>query len=350
MDQVCGGEGDGAPERGRFPTAQDVADAAGVSAATVSRVLNGGVAVRAEKRAAVLKAAQELKFVANGAARALSLRRFMAVGAVVPNLENEGFLGALATFQARIRDAGYTLLVTNSGYQLDRELIEATFLLERGIDGLMLVGDIHRPDLLARIARQAIPTVQTFTLSQQRPCVGFDNGAAMSRATRYLLDLGHRRFGIITGTRLDNDRSSARVAGITQALAERSLAVRPEHDVQVSHGIRDGRDGLRHILSASGSPPTAILCGTDQLAFGAMIEAQERGLCIPGDLSLVGCNDADYAAFLRPSLTTVRVRSAEIGVAAAEHLLARMAGRAAMRVTEVDAELIIRGSTAPPPA
>jgi LacI family transcriptional regulator len=213
----------------------------------------------------------------------------------------------------------------------------------------MLVGDIHRPDLLARIARQAVPTVQTFTLSPNRACVGFDNAAAMARATNYLLDLGHRRFGVITGTRRDNDRSTARVEGIVGALAARSLRIRPEHDIQVSHGIRDGRDALRHILSAGGKPPTAVLCGTDQLAFGAMIEAEARGLAVPRDLSLVGFNDADYAAFLRPSLTTVRMQSAEIGLAAADHLLARMAGQPAMRVTELDAELIIRGSTAPPP-
>ncbi len=335
-------------ERGRFITAHDVALQAGVSAATVSRVLNGTASVRPNKRAAVLKAADALGFVANGAARALSLRRFMAVGAVVPNIENEGFLRTLSTFQERIRRAGYTLVVTNAGYELDRELLEATFLLERGIDGLMLVGDMHRPELLARIARQGVPTLQTFTLSRERACVGFDNAAAMGRATNYLLDLGHRRFAVITGIRHDNDRSSGRVDGIVQALAHRSLTIRPEHDVQVSHGIRDGRDALRQILSASGQRPTAILCGTDQLAFGAMIEAEARGLETPHELSVVGFNDSDYAAFLRPSLTTVRMPSAEIGAAAADHLLARMAGRPALRVTELDAELIIRGSTAPP--
>ena len=346
MDQISG---DAIHARGRFPTAYDVAQQAGVSAATVSRVLNGTATVRPDKREAVLKAAEALGFVANGAARALSLRRFMAVGAVVPNIENEGFLQALASFQERIRRAGYTLIVTNAGYELDRELLEATFLLERGIDGLMLVGDVHRPELLARISRQAVPTVQTFTLSHERACVGFDNFAAMARATTYLLDLGHRRFAVITGTRRDNDRSRARVDGIVATLASRSLTIRPEHDVQVSHGIRDGRDALRHILSAGGEPPTAVLCGTDQLAFGAMIEADARGIDIPGALSVVGFNDSDYAAFLRPSLTTMRMQSTEIGTAAADHLLARMAGRPAMRVTELDAELIIRGSTAPPP-
>lgn len=337
-----------ATERGRFPTAQDVASKAGVSAATVSRVMNGTTVVRADKRKAVLEAADALGFVANGAARALSLRRFMAVGAVVPNLENEGFLRTLSSFQERIRQLGYTLLVTSSGYELDQELVEATFLLERGIDALMLVGDLHRPELLDRIDRQGIPTVQTFTLSEDRACVGFDNAVATAKATRYLLDLGHRRFGIITGTRRDNDRSTARVAGVVDTLAARSLRVRPEHDIQVSHGIGDGRDALRHIMSADGEPPTAILCGTDQLAFGALIEADARGVVVPRDLSLVGFNDADYAAFLRPGLTTVRMPSAAIGRAAAENLLTRMANRPAMRVTQVDAELIIRGTTAPP--
>lgn len=311
-------------------------------------MLNGTTAVRADKREAALEAVQVLGFVANGAARALSLRRFMAVGAVVPNIENEGFLRVLSSFQERIRQVGYTLLVTSAGYEIDRELLEATFLLERGIDGLMLVGDLHRPELLDRIDRHGVPTIQTFTLSKQRACVGFDNAAATAKATKYLLDLGHRRFGIITGTRRDNDRSTARVAGVVDTLAARSLRVRVEHDIQVSHGIGDGRDALRHILSADGEPPTAILCGTDQLAFGALIEADARGLAVPRDLSLVGFNDADYSAFLRPGLTTIRMPSAAIGRAAAEYLLTRMANRPAMRVTQYDAELIIRGTTAPP--
>ncbi len=114
---------------------------------------------------------------------------------------------------------------------MDRVFLEATFLLERGIDGLMLVGDLHRPELLARIDRHAMPTVQTFTLSQHRACIGFDNAAAMAKATKYLLDLGHRRFGIITGTRCDNDHSTARVAGVVDTLAAHSLQVRAEHDI-----------------------------------------------------------------------------------------------------------------------
>lgn len=327
---------------------QDVATRAGVSTATVSRVLNGVPGVRLGKRDAVLRAASELGFVANGAARALSLRRFGTVGAVVPNIENEQFVRALSAFQDGLRDAGYTLILTNAGYDLDDELREATFLLERGIDGLMLVGDLHREELYRRIGRRALPVVQTFTLSQSRHCVGFDNVAAARRASDYLLDLGHRRIGVVTGVRKENDRGGARVEGIYQALAARSLGLRPEHDVTTTFGIGAGRDALRQIMTEVGTPPTAIICGTDQLAFGVMIEAGNRGIAVPADLSVVGFNDTDYAAFLGPGLTTIRVHASEIGRTASRQLLAMMAGETVVRQVEIDAELILRGSTAPP--
>ena len=123
-------------------------------------------------------------------------------------------------------------------------------LLERGVDGLMLVGDIHHPDLHARIARHGIPMVQTFSLSRERPCVGFDNAASAARAANYLVDLGHRRIGVISGLRKDNDRGGARVTGIAQALAARGLTLAPEHDIEISYGIGGGRDGFRISFAA----------------------------------------------------------------------------------------------------
>jgi LacI family transcriptional regulator len=335
---------------GPSPVARDVALRAGVSTATVSRVFNGTARVRADKHEAVMRAAEELGFVANGAARALSTRRFMAVGAVVPNIENEAFVRALSSFQERLRRVGYTLIAANAGYDLEDGLREASFLLERGIDGLMLVGDIHHPELRARIKRHRIPVVQTFSLSRTEPCIGFDNEASAGRAATYLMDLGHRRVGVISGSRKDNDRGGARVRGVRQALEARGLTLLPEHDIEISYGIGGGRDGFRQIMSADIPAPTAIICGTDQIAFGAMIEARDRGIDVPGDLSVIGHNDSDFAPFLTPSLTTINIHSAEIGRAAAEHLIARMEGRSVVRLTEIDAELIVRGSTTPPRA
>ncbi len=335
---------------GLTPVAQDVARRAGVSTATVSRVFNGTARVRADKHEAVMRAAEDLGFVANGAARALSTRRFMAVGAVVPNIENEAFVRALSSFQERLRRVGYTLISVNAGYDLEDGLREASFLLERGIDGIMLVGDIHHPDLRPRIRRHRIPAVQTFSLSRTQPCVGFNNEASTARAANYLMDLGHRRIGVISGSRKNNDRGAARVRGVRHALEARSLRLPPEHDIEISFGIGGGRDGFRQMMSADGPRPTAVICGTDQIAFGAMIEARACGIDVPRDLSVIGHNDSDFAAFLTPSLTTINIHSAEIGRAAAEHLIARMEGRSVVRLMEIDAELIVRGSTVPPGA
>lgn len=329
------------------PVTRDVAARAGVSTATVSRVFSGAAGVRADKREAVLKAARDLGFVANSAARALTTRRFMAVGAIVPNLANEAFVRALVSFQERLRSAGYTMIAANAGYDLADELREATFLLERGIDGLLLVGDIHHPDLYDLIDRKHVPFVQAFTLSKTHHCVGFDNKASAIRAAHYLMSLGHKRIGLVSSARKDNDRGGARAAGVLQALKSNGLRIAKAHDIEMAYGIAGGRDAMRQIMSAPGAPPSAIICGTDQIAFGVIAEANARGLRVPNDLSVIGFNDSDFSPFLTPPLTTTRVHSSEIGLAAAENLVARMSGNPFARMTEIEADLIVRGSVGP---
>jgi len=334
----------------KMPVARDVAERVGVSTATVSRVLNGSSRVRPETREAVLKAAAEIGFLVNGAARALTTRRFSTVGAIVPNLENDVFVRALATFQSGLRRGGYTLFVSSSSYEMATELNEATFLMERGVDGLMLVGDIHSDELYACAERYNIPLIQSFSLSSRRNCVGFDNAAAAQKATNYLLDLGHKRLAIVTGTRKDNDRSGARVRGVREALQQRGLDLPPQHDLVVSHGVLAGRDAARQLLSSNADRPTAILCGTDDIAIGLISEAQGLGLSVPADLSVIGFNDSYYAGVLTPALTTLRVHADEIGRVASERLISMMAGEATVRLTNIEAELIIRDTTAPPRA
>lgn len=325
---------------------KDVARRAGVSPATVSRVLTGATAVNAQKREAVLNACRELGFVPNGAARALSSRRSMAIGAVVPNVANDAFAIAMSAFQARLSQANYTLLLTAAGYDVDAELREVERLLRSGVDGLMLVGGVHHPAVYERVDRLGVPIVQTWTLSDSRPCVGFDNAAAGRRAAGYLLDLGHRSIGMITGPRENNDRAPARVEGVRSAMADRGLAMSPAHDLDRAIGIGGGRDAMREMLSRP-DRPTAVVCGNDQLAFGALIEAQAQGLATPDDISVVGFNDSDFAAHLTPSLTTVRVPMGMIGRASADFLLNTLSERPVVRQTEVAAELVVRGSTAP---
>lgn len=149
---------------------------------------------------------------------------------------------------------------------------------------------------------------------------------------------------MITGRRQDNDRAPARVQGVKDALAERGLVMRPEHDIERGYGIASGRDAMREMLSYP-VRPTAILCGNDHLAFGALIEAQNQGLNVPGDISIVGFGDFDFAPHIKPSLTTIRTSTEEIGRMAGDYLVNAVSGRPVVRRTELPADLIVREST-----
>jgi len=326
---------------------EEVAKLAGVSIASVSRVLNSTIHVGDATRQRVEKACAELGYVPNGAARALSSRRTRAVGAIVPSIENSGFASAVAALQQRLEQAGYTLLLANSGYDLEAELREATALLTHGVDGLVLVGDQHDPRLIPTLERNGVVFVETWTLSQERPCVGFDNMKAAGQIVDYLLDLGHTEIGVITGRPQNNDRAATRIAGIKANLAARGLKLGARLLVQHPYRILDGRLAMR-ALASSKSSITALICGNDQLAFGALIEAKSLGIDVPRDLSITGFNDLDYAAHLDPPLTTMRIPADEIGTKAANYILQRLQGEPIIPMSEIDIGLIVRGSTAAP--
>lgn len=324
----------------------DVAKLARVSTATVSRVLNGTSSVAQDMRARVENACRKLNYVPNGAARALSSRRMRAIGAVVPTIENGGFSIAVSALQRRLDQAGYTLLLASSQYDPTLELKEVTMMLSHGVDGLMLVGGEHHPDLIPLIEEKNIPFVETWTLTRHHPCVGFDNAEAARRLTEYLLDIGHTRIGVIAGQTGNNDRARERVAGVRESLGRRGLKLASEWLIERPYRILDGRLAMKSLLS-SGERPTAVICGNDQLAHGAMIEALSYGLSIPDDISVTGFNDLDYAAYLAPPLTTMRVPAEEIGRMAGDYLLGRINREAVLAITEVDVSLIVRSSTGP---
>jgi len=323
---------------------EDVARLSGVSTATVSRVLNGSDTVKAKSRAAVEKACEELGYVINRAARTLASRRSMTIGAVVPTLATETFSRPLAAFQQLIHDAGYTLLLANSNFDPDTELKEVNKLIEYGIDGLMLVGHTHHPKLWERINAQALPCVQTFSLDSEKPCVGYDSEGAAQTIASHLLALGHTRFGVIVGTPPSNDRISDRLYGTRKALAAQGLTLPESHLIDNAYTMNDARKAVFRLLD-SPEPPTAIICGNDLLAFGAMRAASERYLRIPNDISIVGFNDYEYAEHLEHPLTTMRVDLASIGTHAADYLLATLNNQPAQRHTLIKTELIVRGSS-----
>ena len=336
----------GRPKTGKAVSLTDVAALAKVSTATVSRVLNSSATVSTEVRRRVERACHELAYVPNGAARALAARRTMTIGAVVPAIENVGIARSVAAFQQRLKQASYTLLLASSTYDSAVEMQEVRTLLSRGVDGLMLVGGDHDPGLMDLIKHHNVPHIETWTLTQGRLSVGLDNVKAAKLVTHHLINLGHSRIGLIMGRVIGNDRAALRVQGIRASLMEAGLEPSIEWLIDRPYNIADGRMATQALL-ASPNRPTALICGNDQIAFGAMIQAVAEGLKVPDDLSVTGFNDLEFAEHLSPPLTTVRVPTEDIGRISAEYLL-RAIDDSSFKPTsfEVPATLVVRESTA----
>lgn len=329
----------------------DVARLAGVSAATVSRCLNSPEKVRAEIRGKVEAAILQLGFVPHSAARALASQRSRTIGAVVPTVDNAIFARCIQGLHARLDQRGHTLLLACSEYDPECELRQVSTLLARGVDGLLLIGVARDPRVYERLKAKHVPYVTTWVHDdgQEHPCIGFDNRAAAARVADYLMDLGHRDIAMIAGLTVHNDRAAQRVEGVRAALAGRSIGLPEERLLLRPYEIGEGRRAMRRLLGAA-RPPTAVICGNDVLALGALFEAAAQGTKVPDQVSITGFDDLELASQAWPSLTTIRVPSTIIGELAADWLLDRLAGRPADAATLVEVDLVVRDSTARPRA
>jgi LacI family transcriptional regulator len=327
----------------------DVARVARVSTATVSRALTQPDKVKAATAARIRQAVQALGYVAHGAARALASRRTRTVGAVIPTLDHAIFANTTHALQRTLDEAGYTLLLACHEFDAAAEVRMTQALIERGVDGLVLLGTSHHPSVFQMTETHHLPYVLTWALdaSGKHPCVGFDNRAAAIRMTRYLLELGHREFAMISGITEGNERAGERLEGVREALAAAGISLRPERVVEKPYTLPAGREGLSEVLSVA-PRATAVVCGNDVLAIGALAECQSAGLAVPQRVSVTGFDDLEMAAVVAPGLTTVHFPTAELGAHAAQNLLARLAGREAPARTELPVELVVRGSAAPP--
>lgn len=331
------------------PTIFDVANRAGVSPATVSRVLSQPNIVRSEKQMRVHDAISALGYVRDGTARALVSGNTGAVGVVVPTIDNAIFSRAIQALQRTLSEAGYRLLVASHEYNTSTELVAARTLIEHGIDALVLVGIDHAPELWTLVDCSPLPLVLTWSIAEGRDCVGFDNRQAGRIAAEHLLSLGHRTFGIISGNLQHNDRASARIAGVRDALADAGLGIPDWRISQQSFSLAGGRAGLAALLSLE-LPPTAVIGGNDLLAAGALFEAQSRDLRVPEQLSIIGMDNLELSEHVTPALSTVNLPTAELGRRAAELVLARLEKASAPKAIELPIDLIVRKSTGRPPS
>jgi len=268
---------------------------------------------------------------------------------VIPTLDNAIFANTIHALQTTLDAAGYVLLLASHEFDAGVEARVTRTLIERGVDGLVLLGTTHHPDIYRMIEANGVPYVLTwaFDESGNHPCVGFDNRAAAMRITNYLLDLGHRRFAMISGITAQNERAQERLAGVRAALAARGITLPAERVVEKPYTHTGGREGLREVMAGRGQP-TAVICGNDVLAIGAVAECHERGLAVPADVSITGFDDMEIAALMTPALTTVHFPTSDLGAYAANHLLLRLEGKAVDLRCKLPTELVVRASTAAP--
>jgi LacI family transcriptional regulator len=330
-------------------SAKDVARLAGVSTATVSRVLNVPQQVEPATRHRVHDAIEKLRYVPHGPARALRSQRSGMIGAVVPSFDYALYARTTSAFERVLEARGYALVLAAHRYDLRTEVRVTEQLIQHGVDAFAFVGTDHDPALFALLDAHRRPYVLTWGAdpSARHPTIGFDNRAATYALARYLVDLGHRRFGLISAPVEGNDRARERGAGIRAALAASDLAL---DDRCVRFGpiaLASGAAAMRSLLALA-TPPTAVIATNDVFAVGAMLACREAGVRIPYDVSITGVDNTDLGATQTPPLTSIDTPVVDVGTAAAEQLVARLEGRAADLQQLLPFRLVKRGSTAPP--
>jgi LacI family transcriptional regulator len=332
------------------PTIRQVAARAGVSTATVSRVLARSGRVSPELDARVREAARALNYQPNRAARNLRARHGSTVGVLIPDIQNLFYTGIVRAIDDEVQQHGYTVLLGNSGGQLDREQVYLDTFRAEGAVGVLLVPNQRDDQLYRDFLRTQLPIV---VLDRFLPLPGVDavtvtNAGGSGDAVRHLASLGHRRVAMMAGLEYHSVGAERR-RGFIEAMRAADLPV----DEQL---IRDGefeREAARvamHDLLALDRPPTAIFSANNIMSLGVLQALNERGLRVPEDMSVVGVDDMPWQVATRPPLTCVAQPTYDIGATAARLLMARLAdpGRAAQRV-ELPTELIVRESSGPPP-
>jgi LacI family transcriptional regulator len=333
----------------RVPTLNDVAKSAGVSTATVSRCVNNPARVNYRTRTRVLEAVERLGYTPNFGGQALASKRTNTVGAVIPTMENAIFARGLQAFQEELSAAGVTLLVASSAYDADREFEQIKALVGRGADGLMLIGSERRKEAYDYLDRRNVPYIICWNYrdDDKHLYIGFNNRkSARALATR-VLEMGHRRVAMIAGETRSNDRAYDRVKGVEAALFESGIEPSEFQVLEAPYSLEAGMAAFE-ILMRRDPVPTAVICGNDVLAVGAIGRARDMGLDVPGDVSIVGFDDIDLAQVVNPKLTTVHVPHRRMGQAAARVLLERRDMNFDTGSVEFDTEIVERGTLAKP--
>jgi LacI family transcriptional regulator len=331
-------------KRSSQPTLQDVARSAGVSTATISRCISQPQLVAKGTRERIEHAIAELGYTPHFGARVLASNRTNTIGAVIPVLTNAMFAMGVQAFQEALTEQGVTLLIATSGYDPMREYDQIRTLLSHGADGLMLIG-VDRPAKTRKLlALRGVPHVITWTHRSNDGALsaGFNNRKAARKMAEKVIKMGHRRLAIISGITAHNDRARDRTKGVLDAVAASGGRAHITAQIEAPYMLDAGGDAFDAVMQYE--HPSAVICGNDVLAAGAILRAKQRGLELPRDMSFTGFDDIGLARAVDPALTTMRVPQEAMGRAAAQLLLGMVAGETGLKNVKLKPEMILRDS------
>lgn len=308
-------------------TIRDVARKANVSVATVSRVLNSPSLVRQTTRKRILKAMKECRYVYNALAGGLSARKSTTLGVIIPTITNPVFATVTKGIQDYAREKGYSIILGNTDYDEKNELRLVRLFQEKRADGVILNGPWRDAAIVPLMKRTRLPFVITWQTHQDKDVnfVAFDNFQGAYRIVEYLIGLGHRRIGMIAGRFAVSERAVMRWKGYRKCLANHEIPFDPRLVVEKGYTFSAGKEAMAHLLLLP-APPTAVFCGNDILAIGAIVGAKEKGFRVPGDVSVVGFDDMEISSYYDPPLTTMAVPAYEMGQMAAKILIENVRG------------------------
>jgi DNA-binding LacI/PurR family transcriptional regulator len=331
-------------------TIRDVAEAAGVSTATVSRALRGLPNVDADTRAKVKAVALSMDYVISPSASRLASGRTGSIGVVTPQVAGWYFATVLSGIEAVLQQAGMDLLLISVGDEaspVSRNLVAPR--LNRRVDGVITIALATQDAQLQSVLSLHLPTCLIGVAQAGVSTASIDDVVAARTATQHLINLGHRRIAVITGAPPGElfTAPHARYLGFTDLMREAGLAVDPALDARGYFTISGGENAMDKLLSQR-ERPTAVFAMSDEMAFGAMRSLRSHGLQPGRDISIVGIDGHDMSELL--DLTTVAQPVQELGRIAAEALMFQIRSEDGQVPThvQVPTQLIVRGSTAPP--
>lgn len=291
-----------------------VAKAARVSPSTVSRYFNHPELLKLATRRKIDSVVRKQGYIRNRAAQTIHGIRSGTIGVLVPTLDHAIFAEVVQAFSDTVAEQGFTILLASHGYDQQREYAILRKLLEHRVDGIALTGLDHDEAVFQLIDSQKIPSVLMWNYADtsRYPSIGTDNDLAGQLIAEHVLALGHRDIACMFPPTSGNDRAQARQAAVMRTLAKAGVDVPDDWQITTVYSISASKRDTFDLLSGD-KKPTAIICGNDILATGALYGATAAGLSVPDDISVTGIGDFKGAAEIEPPLTTVRIPAKRIG-------------------------------------